>query len=120
MSSRASIGYFGLFEGECCTNQGFISIIPKHLETRMYLLHNLMSRKDEIIGLAGGTTYKEINKTTFRGMDIRVPPNHLLEEFEALAYDTVKQVRVLKKQIHALERARDLLLPKLMNGEIAA
>ena len=29
MTSRASIGYFGLFEKECCTNQGFISIIPK-------------------------------------------------------------------------------------------
>ena len=120
MSSRASIGFFGLFERECCTNQGFISVIPKHPKARMYLLHNLMSRKDEIIGLAGGTTYKEINKTTFRRMGIRLPPDHLLTEFEEFAYSIVKEVRVLKKQIYVSERARDLLLPKLMSGEIAA
>ena len=118
MSSRASIGYFGLFDGECCTNQGFISVIPKQPETGMYLLHNLMSRKEEIIALAGGTTYKEISKTTFRRLKITMPANSLLAEFEKYAYDTVQQVRVLKKQIYALEKARDILLPKIMSGEI--
>ena len=85
----------------------------------MYLLHNLMSRKEEIIGKAGGTTYKEINKSTFREMDIIVPNRPLLEEFNEFAYDTLRQVRLLKKQEAKLQAARDLLLPKLMSGEIA-
>ena len=119
MTSRASIGYFGLYDGEACTNQGFISIIPKKHSLRMYLLHNLMNRKQEILARAGGTTYKEINKTTFRNMSIMIPPMLLLEQFEAFAYDVIKQVRILKKQENRLKQARDLLLPKLMNGEIA-
>lgn len=119
MSSRASVGFFGLFDGEACTNQGFISLIPKMDNTRMYLLFNLIDRRDEIIGLATGTTYKEINKSTFRAMPIKLPSAAILSEFEELAYDQIKQVRLLMKSNHNLQRARDLLLPKLMNGEIA-
>ena len=119
MSSRASIGYFGVFEGAACTNQGFISVIPKDSYARMYILHNLISRKDEIIGLAGGTTYKEINKTTFRGMEIIMPSETLLREFQDFAYTGLHQVRLLMKEIRNLISARDLLLPKLMRGEIA-
>jgi len=119
MSSRASIGYFGIHEHECCTNQGFISIIPKLERFKMYLLHNLMNRVDEIIGLAGGTTYKEINKSTFRSIPVVVPHKQLLEEFKGFAYNILKQTRILMKQNQKLAEARDLLLPRLMNGEIA-
>lgn len=119
MTSRASIGFFGLYEGEACTNQGFISAIPKLPDSKMYLLHNLMWRVEEIRGLAGGTTFKEINKTTFRAMDIVIPEQGVLKEFEELTSDIIKHVRVIKKQIKKLEEARDLLLPRLMNGDIA-
>lgn len=119
MSSRASIGYFGLYDGIACTNQGFISVIPNDANAQMYLLYNLMSRKEEIIGLAGGTTYKEINKTTFRAIPVLMPPSHLLIEFQDWAKDAINQVRLLMKQKKQLVKARDLLLPKLMSGELA-
>lgn len=118
MTSRASIGYFGLYDGAACTNQGFISIVPKKDFLKLYLLHNLMGRKEEILSRSGGTTYKEINKTTFRNMSLVTPPDHLLKQFDSFAYDVVKQARILKKQEAALKQARDLLLPRLMNGEI--
>lgn len=44
MTSRASVGFFGLCEHEVCTNQGFISCVPYQENIRFYLLHNLMSR----------------------------------------------------------------------------
>lgn len=119
MSSRASVGFFGLYDGEACTNQGFISLIPKAKNTRMYLLFNLIHRKEEIVGLASGATYKEINKSTFRAMPISLPSDALLSEFEDLTYQNIKQVRLLMKSNAGLKRARDLLLPKLMSGEIA-
>ena len=45
MTSRASVGFFGIIDAPSCTNQGFISILPHDSWTRMYLLHNLMYRK---------------------------------------------------------------------------
>jgi type I restriction enzyme S subunit len=84
----------------------------------MYMLQNLIYRKEQIISLAGGTTYKEINKTTFRNMNIVIPSLELLKEYEEFAYNLIKQVRIVKKQNQKLIEARDILLPRLMNGEI--
>jgi type I restriction enzyme S subunit len=119
MTSRASVGFFAMMNKEVCTNQGFINIIPHKNWLRMYLLHNLMYRVEEIRSYSGGSTYKEISKGRFRQMTMIVPSKPVAQEFDDLAYQVLKQVRVLKKQQLKLMEARDLLLPRLMNGEIA-
>ena len=119
MTSRASVGFFGLIDKEVCTNQGFISVIPNEDHHRMFLLYNLMSRRDEILNNAGGTTYKEISKSTFRNFEILLPTNTLLKHFQDFAYEAVRQVRLLKKQNQRLQQARDLLLPRLISGQIS-
>ncbi|MCP4696340.1 MAG: restriction endonuclease subunit S [Gammaproteobacteria bacterium] len=119
MTSRASVGFFALMDFEICTNQGFINIIPHENKLRMYLLFNLMSRVNEIRSNAKGTTYPEISKGRFRGMDIVVPSKALVSEFAQFASDIIQQVRCLKRSMLQLEAARDILLPRLMNGEVA-
>ena len=118
MTSRASVGFFALMDREVATNQGFINIIPHDERMRLYLLFNLMSRVAEIRGNAKGTTYPEINKGRFRAMDILVPDSALLQGFCDIALNIVHQVRVLKRSTLQLRQARDLLLPRLMNGEL--
>ena len=118
MTSRASVGFFAIMDVEVCTNQGFINIIPHDEETRMYLLFNLMSRVTEIRSNAKGTTYPEISKGRFRQMDIIIPPKSLIGQFARFTSDTIKQIRYLKREILQLTKARDLLLPRLMNGEV--
>jgi type I restriction enzyme S subunit len=118
MTSRASVGFFALVDREVCTNQGFINIIPHEDELRMYLLFNLMSRVNEIRSNAKGTTYPEISKGRFRGMGVVVPSKVLVREFAGLASDVIQQVRCLKRSALQLGTARDLLLPRLMTGEV--
>ncbi|MCY3729497.1 MAG: restriction endonuclease subunit S [Nitrospira sp.] len=120
MTSRASVGFFALMDFEVCTNQGFINIIPHKDELRMYLLFNLMSRVAEIRSNAKGTTYPEISKGRFRGMNVVVPSKTLLGKFSKISTDVIRQVRYLKRSILKLESARDLLLPRLINGEVTA
>lgn len=120
MTSRASVGFFAMIDQEVCTNQGFINIIPNEEWMRMCLLHNLMYRVEEIRSHAGGSTYQEISKGRFRQMSILIPPKSIAQEFNDFAYQILQQIRVLKKQQIGLVKARDLLLPRLMNGEIAA
>jgi type I restriction enzyme S subunit len=119
MTSRASVGYFALVDSEVCTNQGFINIIPRHADFRMYILFNLMSRVTEIRGNAKGSTYPEISKGCFRVMDVIIPQKNIIDDFGKVANDIIHQVRCLKLSTQKLEKARDLLLPRLMNGEIA-
>jgi type I restriction enzyme S subunit len=118
MTSRASVGFFALMDYEVCTNQGFINIIPYENEMRMYLLFNLMSRVEEIRSNAKGTTYPEISKGRFRDMGVVVPPKTFVNEFAEFASDIIRQVRILKRSTLKLAKARDILLPRLMNGEV--
>lgn len=118
MTSRASVGYFGMCEFPVCTNQGFISCIPYQENMRFYLLHNLMNRVDEIRAKAGGSTYLEISKSTFRDMKIIVPADEILNLFEESIQKLMMKTKNCKEQIGILTSARDRLLPKLMSGEI--
>lgn len=119
MTSRASVGYFGVINTPSCTNQGFISIVPHHPCAGMYLLHNLMNRVEEIRSHAGGATYREISKGKFRVLPVVLPRESLLREFEDESSTLHAQVWTLHTMNQVLARARDLLLPRLMNGEIA-
>jgi type I restriction enzyme S subunit len=119
MTSRASIGYFGLINKPVSTNQGFINIIPFNKNHRAYILFDLKSRKEEIIGNANGSTFLEISKSKFRKMKIKLPKDEMvLIEFER-EFDTIFYfIENLLKQNAKLREARDILLPRLMSGEI--
>lgn len=119
MTSRASIGYFGLINKAVCTNQGFINIIPFNKNHRAFILFDLKDRKEEIIGNANGATFLEISKTKFRQMKIKLPKNeNVLINFEKKFEITFSLIENLLKQTALLREARDLLLPRLMSGEV--
>ena len=118
MTSRASVGYFGIADFPVCTNQGFISIIPNDDSLRWYLLFNLMSRVEEIRSNAKGSTFPEISRARFRSMDVAIPDDNPLIEFNGVVEPLMQQVRILAKQNAALATARDMLLPRLMKGEL--
>ena len=119
MTSRASIGYFGLINKPASTNQGFINIIPFNENHRAYMLFDLKNRKEEIIGNANGSTFLEISKGKFRQMKIKLPKDEkVLIDFEKEFEVIFNFIENLLKQNTKLREARDILLPKLMNGQI--
>ena len=118
MTSRASVGYFGIYDCEVCTNQGFISCIPNERSYQMYMLYNLMNRVEEIRQKAGGSTYLEISKSVFRDFDIVLPSCMVLETFQEQSHKMLDCMRQIAKQLRLLTEARDRLLPKLMSGAI--
>ena len=118
MTSRASIGFFGICPDNVCTNQGFISIIPNKDNVRMYLLYTFKARKEEIISNANGSTFLEISKGRFRKMKVLVPSEDILNMFEKKTMLSFREVLHLEMQNTLLTRQRDLLLPRLMSGKL--
>lgn len=119
MTSRASIGYFGLINKPASTNQGFINIIPFYENHRAYMLFDLKNRKEEIIGNANGSTFLEISKGKFRQMKIKLPKDEkVLIDFEKEFEVIFNFIENLLKQNTKLREARDILLPRLMSGQI--
>jgi len=118
MSSRATIGLFGLFNGECSTNQGFININPKEESLRYYILFNLKSRVDELVSNANGATFKELSKRVFKRMSIVRPDTKISTKFYNQVELFINQTENLEFQNQKLKAARDILLPRLMNRTI--
>jgi len=115
MTSRASVGFFGMCKYEVCTNQGFISCIPKRENLQMYLL---FSRVEEIRQKAGGSTYLEISKTVFRELKIILPKDEVLAEYQKNVHDIFDEIYCRTEMIKSLVDMRNRLLPKLMSGEV--
>jgi len=90
------------------------------LLTTYYLFYFLISDRYQsyISGASTGTTRKSASAGVLTGIKICIPPKALLEKFEA-------EVRIIRKLLNNLVEknsvlcsARDILLPKLISGEI--
>jgi len=66
----------------------------------------------------GATNQTELSSAQIGASPILLPNKTLMEEFESFADPIYEQVTNLTLQDNKLRAARDLLLPRLMNGEI--
>ncbi|MDA8254889.1 MAG: restriction endonuclease subunit S [Betaproteobacteria bacterium] len=67
----------------------------------------------------GATNQTELSPATIGNTEIVMPSHTLLEQFELFAEPLYEQVTNLVAQNQKLRAARDLLLPRLMSGELA-
>jgi type I restriction enzyme S subunit len=67
----------------------------------------------------GATNQTELSRAQIGGVEILNPPRGLVQQFEEYAVSWFRQAWVLMEQNNNLRAARDLLLPRLMSGEIA-
>jgi len=59
-----------------------------------------------------------LTQGTLNRIPVLVPPTDLLSAFQQIADPILEQTFVLRAQIEKLRTARDLLLPRLMSGEL--
>jgi type I restriction enzyme S subunit len=65
-----------------------------------------------------GSAVPSLNRNHVHGLEIQLPPEKLVNEYEEIAQDWMLKVKANKHQIQTLEQLRDTLLPKLMSGEV--
>ena len=66
----------------------------------------------------GGASVPTLDRKAAHGAEVLIPPGSLVAEFSTVAEPHYKQVENLAMQNQRLKSARDLLLPRLMSGEI--
>lgn len=118
MTSRATIGVISISATSAATNQGFITCVPSELLPSSYLYFWLHANVDLFLSLAGGATFKELRKSTFRELPILVPDSRVMGSFQQHIGPLMALIRNLLQQVEILERVRDLLLPRLVSGEL--
>jgi type I restriction enzyme, S subunit len=73
----------------------------------------------DLENLAHGVAQLNLSPIELSGRPFCRPPSNLLEQFNDQATPLLEQIVSLTKQVSQLTRARDLLLPRLMDGRIS-
>lgn len=68
---------------------------------------------------AVGAVFDAIIVDTFKRISLLIPEPRMVKLFDETIHPIFEQVENLLKQNQKLRTARDLLLPKLMSGEIS-
>lgn len=67
---------------------------------------------------ATGAAYPAVTAATFEKADLFIPPAPLLKKFGEATIPMAEQVHTLQRQTANLRRTRDLLLPRLLSGQV--
>lgn len=65
-----------------------------------------------------GSTQPLIRQSDIKNIEIVLPPNNIIKEFEHVTETYFKKIKFNQTQISNLMKLRDTLLPKLMSGEV--
>ena len=71
-----------------------------------------------IQGIKSGSAQPKFNKTDFKNLPTIVPPKELLLNFHSLVLPMFKTIEKNNSENRKLTCLRDVLLPRLMSGEI--
>jgi len=105
-------------------NQHVMIIRADPAKADPFLVHaaiNSDERKRQLLSYAQkGSTREALTKETVSNFEITLPSDDLMRRFGEIAADAFRQRELLAQQTQKLRTARDLLLPRLMSGEIEA
>lgn len=93
---------------------------PRYMDP-YFLLDSINNdqNKQKLLGLAqGGATREALTKDTISNFLILLPPRDLVLKYGELAGPLHSQRETLNRQIQNLRRTRDLLLPRLLSGQV--
>ena len=118
MSCRAPIGYVSINAVPTAVNQGFITMNHSAEFHPLYVLNWIKANMQEIHNRAGGATFAEITRKAFRDIPFLKPANTLMKKYAELMEPLLKELEQLTRQTENLQVVRDLLLPRLISGEL--
>ncbi|MBE0470390.1 MAG: restriction endonuclease subunit S [Methyloprofundus sp.] len=119
VSCIGTLGVVAISATDCQTNQQINSVVPFDSNHNLYLYFTFKMLKPRLEAMGGGATMGNVNKSKFSSLNIVMPSGFLLNAFKDFADPVFQQILILQKQNQKLTQARDILLPRLMNGDLA-
>jgi type I restriction enzyme, S subunit len=99
---------------------GFTVLTPTAIPfTYLYLLVTTDEFVSHLVNHATGASYPAVRPDDFERANVLVPSRQILGLFHEKTEPNFRLISMLEKENKSLTKARDLLLPRLMNGEVA-
>ena len=121
VSCIATVGLVCMNAIDSQTNQQINTIIPNNKFQRYFLFLLMRNMTDDLFARAsGGTATDNLNTGDFSRIEISIPQENNIQQFDDLVTDYFDKIYFNQIHIRTLSRLRDTLLPKLMRGEVRA
>ena len=99
-------------------NQSCYALVGNGSINQQFLYCSLRASIDQFKARASGAVFDAIVVDTFKRIHFLEPTSMLIEQFTGVIKDIFEQVDQLSSMNRKLTEARDILLPRLMNGEL--
>jgi type I restriction enzyme, S subunit len=118
ITARGTVGKVNLAQIPMAMNQSCYALVAKPLINQLYLYFALVDGVEQFRSRAVGAVFDAIIRDTFKLIPFVVPDSKYIKAFTEHATPILRQIDVLSNETRKLIQARDLLLPRLMNGEV--
>ena len=117
-SVRAPVGRMNIADKRIVLGRG-LSAIRHNEGHQAFLWEQLRNRfsKDDMMG--NGAIFAAVTKGDMQGIELVCPPSALVGAAAKYFEPINSQIGALTKEIQNLRRTRDLLLPRLLSGQVA-
>jgi type I restriction enzyme S subunit len=92
--------------------------VNNKLVSQTCLFFVLLFLRDHLHSLAQGAAQQNISKEKVASALTAVPSHETVVAFDQMAVPMFSQLHTLQRQVQNLRRTRDLLLPRLLSGQI--
>ncbi len=117
-ASGANAGYVNLYHEDVWASD--CSYINKNVTDNIYYFYlQLKIREKEIFGMQKGAAQPHVYPKDLARLLVYEPSQSLIIDFEENVFSSFNLIKNLLNQNVKLVKARDILLPRLMNGTIA-
>ena len=118
MSVRAPVGDINIALEKCCIGRGLAALQHKS-KSLSFGLYQIQSIKSELDLFNGeGTVFGSINQANLKNIQIINPDEKFIQLFEKYLSSCDSKIMNNEIENNALKEIRDLLLPRLLNGEL--
>ncbi len=114
----ASIGAYFWSSGKAILNQHIFNVKAFDKEFHNWLYFSLAEKIPDFINLSNGATMQHIKKSALGMVNLPIPSKKVYQSFQIETAPIMSLIVNLNQQNTKLREARDILLPRLMNGEI--
>jgi len=118
ITARGTVGKLVLAKIPSAISQSNYAITTRNGSSNYFLFLALIDKIDHFKQLAVGGVFDTIIVDTFKMIFIELPNELIVNQFNIKINPIFSLIDTLQKQNNKLREARDILLPRLMSGEI--
>jgi type I restriction enzyme S subunit len=119
ISARGTVGKLNMAQRPMAMSQSCYALVGKGHLSQTFVFAAMQVAVNSLRQQAVGAVFDAIIVDTFKRIELLVPDAKIIRLFDETIRPMFEQVENLTLQNQKLRAARDLLLPKLMSGEIA-